>query len=125
MDGGTLQPQNVNSSLKFFRLTFVSLKNISFLACDCHIYCYEEDTDYEGDDIGGNIYTNIANAHDCQAKCHLNKDCLYWSFMDPSMNHKWAGNCWLKDGKGTVKSFSGVTSGPKYCSKYQVSIKIT
>ena len=31
------------------------------------------------------------------------------------MDHEWAGNCWLKDGQGEIKSFTGLTSGPKYC----------
>ena len=32
------------------------------------------------------------------------------------MDHEWAGNCWLKNGQGESKSFTGLTSGPKYCS---------
>ena len=31
------------------------------------------------------------------------------------MDHEWAGNCWLKNGQGEIKSFTGLTSGPKYC----------
>ena len=31
------------------------------------------------------------------------------------MDDERAGSCWLKDGQGEIKSYTGLTSGPKYC----------
>ena len=79
-------------------------------------YCYAKDTDYFGDDIiGFNPITNIANAHDCQEKCHFTKECTHWSYMPMTEDHEYKGNCWLKYGTGTIKSFPGLFSGPKSC----------
>ena len=84
-------------------------------------YCYIGDTDYFGDDLTNDgLIKNIANAHSCQERCVQNKECKYWTFMDPSIDHEWAGNCWLKYGQGTIKADTQFTSGPKYCSgEYQ------
>ena len=118
MDGGISQPLKVNSFDLDCYLCFS--KNIIFLACECHISCYEENTDYEGDDLSDGQSYDVANAHDCQAKCHVRTDCLYWTYLDISSVHEWAGMCWLKSGKGSIKKegHDGFTSGPKYCSKY-------
>ena len=78
-------------------------------------YCYIDNTDYEGDDLANQPIKDIANAHDCQVKCVNTQECKYFTYMDTSMDHEWAGNCWLKDGQGEIKSFTGLTSGPKYC----------
>ena len=81
-------------------------------------YCYVEDTDYEGMDItniGDNPVRNIANAHDCQEKCHFTQECTHWSYMPMTEDHEDKGNCWLKTGTGTIKSFPGLFSGPKSC----------
>ena len=119
MDGGISQPLKVNSFKNPERHLSFS-KNITFLACGCHINCYEEGTDYEGDDLSDGIITKVANANDCQALCHVRADCLFWTYLDISLDHEWAGQCWLKSGKGTIKNedHEGYTSGPKYCSKY-------
>jgi len=86
-------------------------------ACGCHINCFEEDTDYEGDDLSDNVIENVANANACQLLCHNRADCLFWTYLDINLTHDWAGRCWLKDGKGTIKNedHEGYTSGPKYC----------
>ena len=84
-------------------------------------YCYIGDTDYFGDDLTNDgLIKNIANAHSCQERCVQNKECKYWTFMDPSIDHEYAGWCWLKYGQGTIKADTLYTSGPKYCSgEYQ------
>ena len=90
-----------------------------FSECLCHadgsvgIECYVKDTDYFGDDI--TKISNIASAHDCQEKCHLNQECTHWSYMPMTEDHEYKGNCWLKHGTGTIKSFPGLFSGPKSC----------
>ena len=119
MDGGISQPQKVNS-FKNPECHLSFSKNITFLACGCHINCFEEDTDYEGDDLSDNVIEKVANANACQLLCHNRADCLFWTYLDINLTHDWAGRCWLKDGKGTIRNegHEGYTSGPKYCSKY-------
>ena len=93
---------------------------------EANTYCYDEDTDYEGNDltnIGDNPIKNIANAHDCQEKCHFTQDCTHWTYMPTTYMHEkmaeYKGSCWLKYGTGKINSFLGIFSGPKYCREYQ------
>ena len=79
------------------------------------VYCYVANTDYEGDDLANQPIKDIANAHDCQVKCVNTQECKYFTYMDASMDDERAGSCWLKDGQGEIKSYTGLTSGPKYC----------
>ena len=88
-------------------------------------YCYHEDTDYQGADITNivNPVKKIATAHDCQEKCHFTQGCSHWTYMPTTYMHEYMadykGSCWLKYGTGTISSFPGIFSGPKYCREYQ------
>ena len=52
----------------------------------------------------------------CQRYCQKNEDCQFWTYT--LSTYTGPGNpktCYLKTGKGTVKTLEKAESGPKYC----------
>ena len=78
--------------------------------------CFEEGITFYGNDV--ELQRNIENPKACQTLCQNNIKCMYWTYGVT----KAAGNCWLKSEDSGRRSNPGLTSGPKLCSKFNLTI---
>ena len=78
--------------------------------------CFEEGITFYGNDV--ELQRNIENPKACQTLCQNNIKCMYWTYGVT----KHAGNCWLKSEDSGRRSNPGLTSGPKLCSKFNLTI---
>ncbi|KAF4144524.1 PAN domain [Phytophthora infestans] len=63
----------------------------------------EDNVDFEGDDIGSSSSSSAAG---CCSICSNLNGCVAFTWTEHS-----GGTCWLKSGKGTIKTTSGAVSG--------------
>jgi len=77
--------------------------------------CFEEDVGYPHNDIGSP--TQADSPEDCQIDCQNSNECQFWTYNPSSVTKSKQPECYLKTSKGSPESRTGVTSGPKYCSK--------
>ena len=79
--------------------------------------CFVEGVAYAGDPVYGtkNFHIeNVMRAADCQQRCVENDACNFWTWNSPRFRRK-KNTCWLKAGKGDIRSKTGKVSGPKIC----------
>ena len=73
---------------------------------------FEKDTDYCGHDVESSSLSADSGRH-CQELCQIHEKCQFWSYSEGG-NH-----CYLKSSDIGRYSYPGITSGTKFCSKYQ------
>ena len=56
-------------------------------------------------------HEDIKNPQACQTLCLNNNNCTFWTFKVTG------GYCWLKSSDSGREPLTGLTSGPKICSK--------
>ena len=70
----------------------------------CLDSCFEEDTDFYGNDVGHQH--NIKNPKACQTLCQNNSDCNFWTYS--------GFRCYLKSADSERRPYPGAISGPKF-----------
>ena len=68
--------------------------------------CFEQNTDFLGNDVGAKEMDLFSDEYDCQKECQNYDSCNYWT---------WTSKCWMKNSDSGRVSKNGAISGPKFC----------
>ena len=71
--------------------------------------CFEQNTDFLGNDVGAKEMDLFSDEYDCQKECQNYVSCKYWTYN--TSNKK----CYMKHSNSGLVSYNGAISGPKFC----------
>ena len=91
------------------QLLFYNWKNLRHLLTGC----FEENIDYRGGNITGQIHPLTESADGCQKLCQKDANCSYWTWANPS--HFIPNVCYFKENIEIRGYRENTTSGPKLC----------